>query len=563
MKQHLYVHFIARLKISIFFLLAVYLSSAQAITTDSVSTIKVDNSLQQILQARSVKAAGIDLPSQDTVHAFYQNRDYQFAWINPDYSINLQVASLLGSIADAEQEGLSPLTYHQQQILPLLLQLGSILQPDKQLLIDLELLLTDAFITYASHRIYGQLDAKSQHKTWTLEKPAIDVAGLLQQALVNENVHQVLADLTPAHSGYQQLKLALADYRKIAERGGWPFIEPDKKLEKGVIDTRVKQLRERLRLSGDYDNAIPKSSELAFLFDDSLHQAVIRFQARHGLLQDGIVGRRTIAALNVSVEARIAQLELNLERWRWLPDHLGERYILVNIPAYEMNLYEHNKPVFHSKVIVGKKKRSTPIFSGEISHLVMSPYWNVPYKIAVKDKLPMLRRNPHKLKRAGLRAFSRSGRELSVTGINWHSVSSRNFGYRLRQDPGPKNALGKVKFMFPNAHSVYLHDTSAPKLFAKTRRSFSSGCVRVEKPIALAEALLKFDKQWDRKNIVKATSRKRPKTVKLQKKVPVHLMYWTAWQDANGIVHFRDDIYKQDKPLQQALNKLEVRLAAR
>lgn len=515
--------------------------------------------LQQRLQMPSPRVAQTKLKAVSDLRDFYARRDYRAAWLNAEnrHLLSANISDLLHVISNAELEGLDAALYHRSEISAALKELSTALSLKANQLARLELLLSDAFLTYASHLTQGRFDAKTFHPTWTLPPRSVDLVAVLENALTNGNIHQTLTGLQPKHKNYAQLKKALAHYRKLQNSGGWPLVEAGNKLEKGVVHARVKTLRARLRASGDLAAlpvAVGTDVDPETVFDEVLHQAVLRFQKRHGLLEDGIVGPQTLAALNVSVSGRIEQIVLNLERLRWLPDNLGDRHILVNIPGFEMHLVENNRPVFHSKVIVGQKKRPTPIFSDTMSHLVLSPYWNVPRSIAIKDKLPILRRSPYKLKRQKIRVFNSAGREIDPGSIDWHSVSARSFNYRMRQDPGPKNALGKVKFMFPNQHSVYLHDTSSPELFARNKRAFSSGCVRVAKPLELAVHLLKNNPQWDQKTLTSAMRQRRQRTVHLQNEVPVHLMYWTAWLDDDGTVQFRDDIYRRDGRLQQALN---------
>ncbi len=279
-----------------------------------------------------------------------------------------------------------------------------------------------------------------------------------------------------------------------------------------------------------------------------------RFQKWHGLAVDGVVGPATLAALNVSVEKRIRQIEVNLERWRWLPQELGARHILVNIAGFELNVIENGQPVMTMRVVMGKEERPTPVFSGALTYLVVCPYWQVPSTIAVKDKLPQIRKDPGYLTRKKIKVFQ-GGEAINPRTINWSEVTAKNFNYRFRQDPGPKNALGRVKFVFPNPFSVILHDTPDRELFTRNVRTFSSGCIRVEKPIELAEYVMHGDPQWTREKILATINKWVERTVWLPEPIPVHLLYFTAWVDAEGMTHFRDDIYGRDKRLDEALRK--------
>ena len=253
------------------------------------------------------------------------------------------------------------------------------------------------------------------------------------------------------------------------------------------------------------------------------------------------------------------QIELNMERWRWLPQTLGERYILVNIANFALDVVERGRSVLAMRVVVGKPARRTPFFSAEMTYLVLNPHWYVPPTIAIQDKLPLIRRDPGYVSRQNFKLF-RHG-EGGVTrvdprSVDWSSVSARNFPYQLRQDPGPRNALGRVKFMLPNPYHVYLHDTPARELFAKTERAFSSGCIRLESPMELAEYLLKDDPQWPRQKIVASSQRGTEQVIQLPTSIPVHLLYWSAWTNEHGVVHFRKDIYDRDKVLDKALMEL-------
>jgi murein L,D-transpeptidase YcbB/YkuD len=260
----------------------------------------------------------------------------------------------------------------------------------------------------------------------------------------------------------------------------------------------------------------------------------------------------------VPVEERVRQIEVNLERWRWLPEDLGQRYILVNIANFELEVVEKSKPVMIMQVVVGKPYWRTPVFSDRMTYLVLSPYWHIPPSIAVKDKLPLIRKDHTYLATYDIKVFQGWGaetREIDPQTIDWSKVTAKDFNYRLRQEPGPLNALGRVKFMFPNKFNVYLHDTPSRELFGKTVRTFSSGCIRIEKPIELAEYLLGGDAKWTRENILAAIDRRVEQTVRLPEPMPVHLLYWTAWSDEEGSIQFRGDIYGRDQLLDKALRE--------
>jgi murein L,D-transpeptidase YcbB/YkuD len=271
---------------------------------------------------------------------------------------------------------------------------------------------------------------------------------------------------------------------------------------------------------------------------------------------DGVVGPATLSALNVPTAARVSQIEVNMERWRWLPEDLGRRYVFVNIANFELDVVEDKREVITMRAIVGRDYRRTPVFSDRMTYLVLSPFWNVPPSLAAQDILPQVRKDPNYLAQKGMRVFEGWGsdtKEIDPLSVDWSSITGKNLRYRFRQDPGPSNSLGRVKFMFPNKFNVYLHDTPSRDLFQKTARAFSSGCIRIENPIELSEYLLQGDPRWDQSAILAAIDRRIEQTVNLPEPIPVHLLYWTAWVDAAGIANFREDIYGRDKLVAEAL----------
>jgi len=309
-------------------------------------------------------------------------------------------------------------------------------------------------------------------------------------------------------------------------------------------------------LSGDLEEDAEGGGD--DFFDRGLELAVRRFQKRHGLTDDGVVGPATLEALNVPVAERLRQIELNLERWRWLPEDLGRRYILVNIADFELEVVEDGRRVLAMRVVTGKKMRLTPVFSGRMTYLVLNPYWHIPHKIAVKDVLPRIKRDPGYLVRQGIRVFESwddLAPEIPPETIDWPAVTKHNFAFKLRQDPGPSNALGRVKLMFPNRFAVYLHDTPSRYMFRKNQRDFSSGCIRVEKPIDLAAYVLDGDRKWTREKILSAIASGESRIAWLPEPIPVHVLYWTAWVDEEGTVQFRRDVYGRDRSLDEALEE--------
>jgi murein L,D-transpeptidase YcbB/YkuD len=359
--------------------------------------------------------------------------------------------------------------------------------------------------------------------------------------------------LLPPQPGYQQLREALIKYRHIETQGGWPTIDPDPPFRKRQRDPRLNAIRHRLRMEGDLP-PIPSSDD--DLYDDRLSPAIRRFQQRHGLKQNGLLNGPTRHLFTISLPSRIEQIQLNMERWRWLPRKFEERYLIVNIASFRLSMIENNKSVINMRVVVGKPYRRTPIFSAEMDHLVLNPYWYIPTKIAIEDKLPLIRRNPNYLKQQHIDVFLRlkSGfRPIDPSTINWEEVTPANFNYLLRQSPGPLNPLGRLKFIFPNRFDVYLHDTPSRHLFGQTSRDFSSGCIRLEKPVELAQYLLRDDPKWNSQRLFDTIQQGQERVIPLEHPVPVYLLYWTAWGTQDGRVHFREDLYGRDAVLMNSL----------
>jgi len=481
------------------------------------------------------------------VRSFYAARGFQPAWHEMGTPLP-GVSGVLELIASASREGLYPEEYHLNEI-----QAGldmSVLLPQDAL----DILLTDALLKYIRHLRNGRLNTQSADPQWLIHSVPVDAVAVLQKAIESPSPNRVLAALSPGHRGYQRLRNLLHAYRSLASAGGWPIVPPGPKLEKGMYDRRVQSLRHRLWLSGDVDTLDVIDS---FEFDEELEHAVRGFQERHGLETDGVVGRDTLAALNVPVEERIQQVLLNMERWRWLPEEMGSRYLMVNMAGFDLQLVENEATVMDMRVIIGRPYRSTPAFVAEMTHLVFNPYWNVPHKLALLDLLPAQQKDPQYLSRKGFRVFSDwSGDAIEVDpdSIDWSQYNENNFVFRLRQEPGAANSLGRIKFMMPNPYAVYLHDTPAQHLFKRAVRTFSSGCIRVEQPVRLATTLLQGKRRWTDGDVMQIIASRENRAVFLSRKIPVYLLYLTAWVDDAGRVHFRDDVYGRDLLVRNAWN---------
>jgi murein L,D-transpeptidase YcbB/YkuD len=424
-------------------------------------------------------------------------------------------------------------------------------------LVDLDLLLTDAYLTFGSHLLQGRVNPATLQPEWLANRRSVDMAAHLQDALASGDIDAALEALRPRQQGYRVLRRLLARLRRIDASGGWGTVARGPTLHVGDRDIRVPLLRRRLVLGGDLPAVDTAAVTDAELYDAGLAEAVRRFQSRHGLAADGNAGRETLAALNVPVEQRIRQVVVNMERWRWLPDDLGRRHIRVNIADFHVEVWQEDTVVLEMKAVVGKGYRETPMFSATMTYMVLAPYWHVPPRIAAVDKLPLLRKDPGYLAQQRMTLLSAATNEpVDPSTVDFATMTGAAFNrlYRIRQDPGPLNALGEVKFMLPNPYDVYLHDTPSRDLFAKTSRAFSSGCIRIEKPLALAEYLLAGDPAWSPERIRSVIAKGRETTIWLKDPVPVHILYWTAFVDDDGVVQFRPDIYGRDQAVQRALD---------
>jgi murein L,D-transpeptidase YcbB/YkuD len=443
------------------------------------------------------------------IPTFYQQRGFTPAWSGEDGLVS-QAGSLIAAIRESVREGLNPHDYHLGAIESLLADRGEKRTGNKSLgpeeWADLDLLLTDAFLLYGSHLFAGRVNPETLHSDWIAYSPAKDLAALLQSALDGNTVADALKGLRPPHKGYVSLQNTLVHYRDLSRTGGWPGIPPGPNLKKGERSERVDLLRERLAITGDLDLPVAEDPSL---FDEVLETAVRRFQRRHGLEDDGIVGRNTLAALNIPVEERVRQIELNMERWRWVPHDMGNRYILVNIPDFTMRLVENSEVALDMRIIVGKDYTATPVFSGTMKYLELNPYWNIPTSIASEEILPKIRTDPEYLAKQNIKVFQswREGApEIEPETIDWNEVDEKGFAFKLRQEPGPLNPLGRMKFIFPNKFAVYLHDTPVRGLFNNAARGFSHGCIRVENSLDLAAYLLRGDTRWTLETITETFS---------------------------------------------------------
>jgi murein L,D-transpeptidase YcbB/YkuD len=486
----------------------------------------------------------------DTVHlgeqtlAFYERRGFQPAWTDRDGFLP-EADSLAAAFDGARSDGLESREYHGRAIQALAERAS---QEDgdasREALGTLDVLLTEAFLRYANDVVSGTMDPDSAGIPWLIPDRDSTDATTLVQMLERPDLARALEELRPAVPFYDHLRSVLPRYQKIAESGGWPRVSDGEKLETGVSHARVAEVRRRLAAEGDpVERALVASARDSSVYDSTLAEAVTHFQVRHGIEPDGRVGEETLAALNVPVEERVLAMQLNLDRWRWLPRDLGERYLMVNLPGFELAVMEHHEPVLRMKVVVGKEGWNTPVFQDTLESIVVNPYWNVPPSIVERD---LLDKDPGYFDRNGFEVVNRAGNRVDPSAVDLGSKE-----YTIRQRPGSRNALGGVKFLFPNAMNIYLHDTPERHLFERTRRMYSSGCIRVEKPKELADYLFATATPHPAGTYDRLREAKGEQWVNLENKVPIYILYLTAWADEHGSVSFYPDVYDSDSALSQ------------
>ena len=493
----------------------------------------------------ALKIAGAEIVGTPALPMLYGDMDFRPLWRDP-----AKVRELLALVQESYDDGLSPVDYH----LTALTRTWPIVQtrPSAANVADFDILATDAYMLLLFHMYFGKTDPVSLEPTWNFSTGSItgqQAVAFVLDSIRGNRLRVAIDAVRPAHWMYQRGREALKAYRDIAAHGGWSAVPPGESLKPGVHDVRVGVLRRRLVASGD----LPISDPGGESYDAALEAAVRNFQARHRLATDGIVGAATLAELNVPVEARITQIRVNLERGRHVLQEIGDGdLVVVDIAGFELRYLKDRKTVWTSRVQVGQAYRQTPIFRASIEHVVLNPAWTVPPGILQKDVLPAVRSDPGYLARRGLQVFDRSGRRVDASIVDWSRYTAASLPYLLRQAPGADNALGRVKIMFPNQHLVYLHDTPSRALFERDDRAFSSGCIRVERPLELVERLLD-EPAWTVASLQAAIDTGQTRTIRLARPVPVLLIYWTVDEDDQGRIVFKRDVYGRDPPLAAAL----------
>jgi len=476
----------------------------------------------------------------------YERRGYEPAWTDP-----AMIEELFDQVLRSVEHGLDPEDFHARQ-LGVRLKAGPRAN-DPVFAADTEILCTDALARLAVTLHFGKLDPADLDPAWNFSRKieAEDPVKVFNDALIKKNIAAALEETSPDTLFYKWLRRALVTYRGIMASGGWPQIPSGPVLEVGSSDLRVATLRTRLRATGDLSTPDPSDPQT---FDEDLETAVKRFQERHGIDTDGKVGPRSIEELNIPVEARIDQIRASLERIRWVFREISGDFLIVDIAGFHAYLFEEGEEIWKTRVQVGKPFHATPVFKDTMRYLDFNPTWTIPPGILRKETLPAIRRDPDYLRRNNMSVVTTSGKIVDPSTVDWPATATKGFPYMIRQEPGPHNALGRVKFMFPNKYMVYLHDTPSKGHFARSERAFSHGCIRTENPFDLATLLLN-DQGWDRARIDQVVASKKNTRVNLEEPLPVMILYWTAEANSDGTVFFRKDLYDRDAPIIEGLDE--------
>jgi murein L,D-transpeptidase YcbB/YkuD len=480
------------------------------------------------------------------VQQVYRDREYRPIWLSGDHP-NGKARELVQAICRSADEGLRPADYDLGGLRSSLAALHAAKHRDPADLAALDLRLTALLLGFGGDLLSGRLDPRAVDDGWFLSARRSSIDSTLRAALQDDASPDVLAKLRPRQKEYHELVDALGEYREIMKGGGWGTVAAGRPLKQGARGKRVAALRQRLHTTGDL-----ASGKRSDQFDREVAGAVAHFRQRHGLSPDSVADAATIGAMDVPVETRIRQIELNLDRYRWLPAELTDRYVLVNIPDFHLYAYDGGKLRFEQRVIVGDQyQNATPVFADSMTYLVFRPEWKVPPSILGREILPRLQDDDHyDLAAQGLEVVDSTGKVVrDPSEIDWDDEDTTDLHYRIRQKPGPANALGRVKFMFPNRFNIYLHDTPSRKLFERSRRTLSHGCVRVEDPVQLAGFVLEGQDGWTEGRIERAMSDSAGEgnqMVSLEEPLPVYLLYLTAYV-REGRVQFRNDPYGKDR----------------
>ncbi|KEO74874.1 L,D-transpeptidase family protein [Anditalea andensis] len=480
----------------------------------------------------------------------YSQNDFHPIWVKAQ-GLNSQGEDFLEYLEEVKYDGLDKKDYLFDEIESLVSELSE--SDDPELHAVLDMMLSNSFIKLSHDLDLGKVDPTKLDMEWKIESEPVGedyFQLLLDISENNASVSNTLDKLRPDNFRYDQLRALLKGALDEEERETI-VLSFEGKIEEGDSHDKIPAIRRKLISIGDLRSYSPSDSNL---YDESLAEGVKVFQSRHGLTNDGVLGADFLEAINYNHQDLITKLKVNLERFRWLPNFVegeGDK-VIVNIPDFNLEYISGNDTIFSSRVVVGKEYRQTPVFSSKMSYLVFSPTWTLPTTILWEDAIPAIQKDRNYLTKNNMQVVTTSGEPVDAGNIDWNNVSPSNFSYMIRQTPGSHNSLGRVKFMFPNDYSIYIHDSPAKSLYEKDERAFSSGCIRIEKPKEFASLLLE-DSDWDETGIIQAMDMPNEKNVNLDKNPEVWILYLTIWENKEGL-QVREDIYGGDKKLAQALS---------
>jgi murein L,D-transpeptidase YcbB/YkuD len=529
-------------------LLVIILLAQVSLIGQSPIQESIHNHIDQLEKSETITLGGQKIIGNPVITGMYKNADY-----NPLWEVAKNRNDLISVLDDSYFEGLNPKDYHIDFIKQhdKELENGTSISDENSAIADI--VMTDALLTYAHHMIQGKVDPTKLDPNWNYShRPLPDsVEFRVMHVLETQSLKEGVKNIRPELRMYQELRFWFAKYDSVQKADGdiKQIQYPGKPLRLGDSSEVVGELKMHL---SNYANTLSLTHEN--VFDEELEITIKQFQAHHGLDDDGIAGKNTFEILNLSISDRMDIMRVNMERCRWLNNDLPEEFVLVNIADYHLYLFRNRQIDYDCRVVVGKEHHETPVFTSDIKYVVFNPTWTVPYSIASKEILPKLKRDPQYLQDRNM-TLLRGDKVIDPSTIDFSQYSRGNFPFTIRQEPGPNNALGIVKFMFPNKYAVYLHDTPSKSYFGKSERAFSHGCVRVQNPLTLAEQLL--GKQgYDQDKIQEVLNTKKLTNVNLKKHMPVMIMYWTCYEDREeGKMYFYNDIYGRDKKILSELNE--------
>jgi len=488
--------------------------------------------------------------NRDSLHEkVYAQIDFQPIWVKAQ-GLNSKGQELLSYLEEVKYEGLDEKDYLLDEIESLVAQIQETTNAEMHAILDM--MMSNSYYKLARDLDRGLVDPEKLDLDWNIEPEVkeTDYFQMLRDLHTQEvSLSESLDHLKPDNFRYTQLKALMKEALEVSEKER-NTVSLSETLEPGAEHEAVPSIRQRLKFLGDLREGDTES----LVYDENLETAIRRFQRRHGLDPDGILDEAFVEAINYSHQDYITKLKVNLERLRWLPDFVegDNEKVVVNIPDFYLHYISGEDTVFQSRVVVGKEYRQTPVFSSKMSYLVFSPTWTLPQTILWEDVIPEVRKNPEYLERNQMVILAQDGEAVDYDEIDWEDIDQNNFPYTVRQEPGDHNSLGRVKFMFPNNFSVYIHDSPAKALFDREERTYSSGCIRIERPVEFASLLLQ-ENDWNQDRILEAMQLEDEKNVNLQINPEVWILYLTVWKDHEG-VQVREDIYEGDRKLAEALS---------